>query len=696
MDPSFPPSDHTFDLLSLPASFIPAPRSRPHRLIRQRVRDFLRKLQWSAALPDSEPPILRLGPIPSTRWPPRALVPASTLSLCSRILGATNTLLRSDHHCHLPNLSPEQKQELARLQSPGSSIIKPSDKGGKWVILPASHYHLEALSQLQNPRFYHSATTEPTRHITARLKQLLSHLRSKKAISTREYRYLLPPSAPRPRRFYLLPKLHKTTWPSSHMAPGRPIVTDIDSPSRKCSDHINFFLLPLCALQPSYLKDSGHLIAILRSVTLNTDALLFTMDVEALYTNIPLEEGIQAVAEAFRRHPSPERPDLSLLTLLRLILSSNFFHFGDTLWRQSSGVAMGNPFGGAFANIFMASWESQALDSYPLRPLLWRRYQDDIFGIWTHGEAALKLFHSHLNSIHANIKTTLDFGPSVHFLDLSISISNNLLSFSLFSKDTDTHLILPPSSYHPPHTFRGVVFSEILRYATHSSSQQDFQASFSSVSPIWRSQGFTRSIIRSTKSRVLAHLNLDPSWSPGMFPCHNIHCSVCSHAVFTNFLKDPLTHTSYPIHCRYTCNSRNTIYIIKCTNCPAAYVGETSKPIKQRILEHLHDIRNNRPTNVARHFSSSCRLLHLTFLCIDSSPSLNRRRAKETRWIRALRTLKPLGLNAVSSSAPKTTNLILPYSTCSKKLASTIRRICGPLPMRVSYTRDKNLRDLLS
>ena len=235
--------------------------------------DFVRKLQWSAALPSSNPPAPRLGPSSSSRWAPRGLVPNCILRRSSRILGAMRSLLRSPHSCFRPNLSEVENDELDRLRYL-KAIVRPSDKGGKWTILPPSHYHEEARRQLSNPSFYEALSSDPAPHVERRLRQLISHLRDSKFITSRELHILWPPSLRRTRRFYLLPKLHKTSWPTSHMPPGRPIVSDVGSPSRKCSDLVNHFLLPLCTLQPSFLRDSGHLIALLRSLEASEGDLL--------------------------------------------------------------------------------------------------------------------------------------------------------------------------------------------------------------------------------------------------------------------------------------------------------------------------------------------------------------------------------------------------------------------------------------
>ena len=52
---------------------------------------------------------------------------------------------------------------------------------------------------------------------------------------------------------------------------------------------------------------------------------------------------------------------------------------------------MGTRTAPSYPNIFMADLENKLLDNSPnnLQPLIWKRYIDDIFVVWTHGEESL-------------------------------------------------------------------------------------------------------------------------------------------------------------------------------------------------------------------------------------------------------------------------------------------------------------------
>lgn len=85
------------------------------------------------------------------------------------------------------------------------------------------------------------------------------------------------------------------------------------------------------------------------------------MDIDSLYTNIDISEGIQAVKNIFRKYPDKKRPEKELLQLLDINLRRNDFEFDGQFYLQIKGTAMGKKFAPAYANIFMAEWETSAL-----------------------------------------------------------------------------------------------------------------------------------------------------------------------------------------------------------------------------------------------------------------------------------------------------------------------------------------------
>ena len=89
------------------------------------------------------------------------------------------------------------------------------------------------------------------------------------------------------------------------------------------------------------------------------NAFLVSMDVTSLHTNIPQEEGITIVCNAYENFYAQKSPIASnfLREMLTLILKENSFQFKGKDYLQTHGTAMGTKMAVAFANIFMASIE---------------------------------------------------------------------------------------------------------------------------------------------------------------------------------------------------------------------------------------------------------------------------------------------------------------------------------------------------
>ena len=62
----------------------------------------------------------------------------------------------------------------------------------------------------------------------------------------------------------------------------------------------------------------------------------------------------------------------------------------------------------AFANIFMGTVESQILHRSVVKPLVWKRYIDDIFSIWNTNKDEVMQFMEQVNSHHRTIKFTAE------------------------------------------------------------------------------------------------------------------------------------------------------------------------------------------------------------------------------------------------------------------------------------------------
>lgn len=128
-----------------------------------------------------------------------------------------------------------------------------------------------------------------------------------------------------------------------------------------------------------------------------------SVDVEALYTLIPHEQGLNAVAHY---HNTRGRQYLAhgrlVVDLLQYTLTHNYFLFGGKVYRQLNGTAMGSPSAPSYANLYLGHWETTTVfGDTPTEESdhvgLWARYIDDIFIIWQGSRDEFTAFADQLN-----------------------------------------------------------------------------------------------------------------------------------------------------------------------------------------------------------------------------------------------------------------------------------------------------------
>ena len=120
------------------------------------------------------------------------------------------------------------------------------------------------------------------------------------------------------------------------------------------------------------------------------NSILVTADVAGLYPNIPHNAGLKVLTNMVeaKEHKAVSIDDL--VKMACFILENNCFEFNGDVKRQISGTAIGTKFAPLYACIFMDELETKFLQSQSLQPLVWFRYMDGIFFIWTMAKTNLK------------------------------------------------------------------------------------------------------------------------------------------------------------------------------------------------------------------------------------------------------------------------------------------------------------------
>lgn len=612
-----------------------------------------------------------------------------------------------------PNLSKDEVKALRDLIHNKTIVIKPADKGSSVVIMSRQQYITEALRQLNDDKYYKKLNSPIYPETIPLVKDIIKRLHDKKFINKKQKTYLEGSGNIRERRFYILPKIHKEPekWnPPFQIPPGRPIVSDCSSETYHTAEFIEFYLNPLSNKHPSYVKDTYHFIELIKKFKIPPNSFFFTFDVDNLYTNIDTQSGLKAIERIFQKYPDKNRPDLEILELLKINLTRNDFVFDSTFYLQLKGTAMGKRFAPSYANIFMACWEEDALNLCPKKPLHYLRYLDDIWGVWTHSREDFELFLKNLNSFDPSIKLKYTINDNtIDFLDTTIYkgssyTTDHTLDVKVYFKKTDTHALLFKTSFHPRHTYQGLVKSQLLRFHRICSQQDDFWEAVTILFTALRRRGYSRSFLktclkgfRQRKERDDDNKKIIPFITT--FSSYN---NQVNHVIKNNFEKfiqqtDLLTNhkiisayrrnknlsdflvkaklPSLPLnrterHPEYFCNvdyirnqkdgtlfhiprrfsprTTNCIYVIFCLKCKKQYIGETKNDIMTRMWQHKYNIQNQKETHtpLVSHFIQHG-WTSLRISAIQDNPSWTdlERRKTERRWIYSLNTVEPIGLN---------------------------------------------------
>ena len=302
------------------------------------------------------------------------------------------------------------------------------------------------------------------------------------------------PKEVKPARFYLLPKIHKKN------NPGRPVVASTNCHTTKISKYVDHYIQPLAQKVRSYIRDTTDLLNKIKNIgRIPENALLVTLDVRSLYTNICHEEGLLALKNALNKRANKEPATDALLTMMRHVLTLNCFTFNGKSYLQTRGCAMGTVAAPSYAVIYMGEFEEKHI--YPTIGkdcLYYGRYIDDILLIYKGSEREFKTFAEQLNTKHPSIKFDYEISKtSIPFLGTRIYIDDNRqLQTTLFTKPTDTHNYLHYKSAHPRHLKNSLPYSQALRLRRICTKDDELSSNCKQMEENFLRRGYHKEILQ--------------------------------------------------------------------------------------------------------------------------------------------------------------------------------------------------------
>ena len=149
-----------------------------------------------------------------------------------------------------------------------------------------------------------------------------------------------------------------------------------------------------------------------------------------------------------------------------------------------------------FANIFMAKIEKGIISKSIIKPLVWKRYIDDVFCLWDTNEDNIKDFVTRANHYHDTIKFTAEISDSeIAFLDTKVYKGerfnrDSTLDVQTHYKQTETFQYTNFYSCHPPGVKKGFIKGEALRLLRTNSSHSTFNKNMQSFKTRLKNRGY--------------------------------------------------------------------------------------------------------------------------------------------------------------------------------------------------------------
>ena len=308
------------------------------------------------------------------------------------------------------NLSDEELEALEKLSKGNNLVVQKVDQGNSLVLVDKDVYvnYMENILKDQSKSEKVKIKTRILNFQVNHEKRINEYLKSLKnlgSLSVDQYKKIKAVGS-RPGFLYGLCKVHKAVGDTC--PPFRPILSAIGTPTYKIAK----FLVPVlnCLTVNEFtIKDSFPF----AKEIVDQDRSLFmaSLDVDSLFTNIPLDEIINVCTEPiFNESDTVEGLNKSeFKELLSLATKESYFTFTELLYKQIDGVAMGSPLGPTLANAFLCFYENKWLEQCPkkFKPVYYRRYVDDIFVLFRSQDHLVK-FRDYFNKCHPNMNFTFE------------------------------------------------------------------------------------------------------------------------------------------------------------------------------------------------------------------------------------------------------------------------------------------------
>ncbi|KAJ8678260.1 hypothetical protein QAD02_014047 [Eretmocerus hayati] len=428
-------------------------------------------------------------------------------------------------------------------------LITKSDKGNKTVLIYKSDYIQKVEENLQNDKYYEKINRNPLSSLTEKIRTFVKKVNpaSVTGQSRKERgktnKLNIDFTDKNLARVYGLVKVHKENHPL------RLIVSSRNTTLYELSKVLNSSISRGTMNPQSHIKDSWQLKEELSDIRIPPGYKLISLDVVALFTNVPLHLILRALEkrwENIQNHTPLTKSEF--MEAIKLIFGNTFFSFNNKFYRQKHGAPMGLPLSPTVANLTLIDAEETCLEIL--------RETFDISQIYLN-------YDSH-NPI-AQKKATV-----YNLVDRGIKLADPVFHAKNLIKIKD---LLMKNNY--PLKFIARHISIRTRKIKEKDSQEE------RANRIFRQQFYRRE----TKV-VIPYIKNFSERIKRILSRHDIHTIFKSNNKFDEFIrlgKDKLNRE----------DRTHVVYELNCLQCPKSYVGQTKRQLKKRVKEHRNNLTSS-------------------------------------------------------------------------------------------------------
>ena len=376
-----------------------------------------------------------------------------------------------------------------QLRENNDIIIRRADKTAAFVIANKNDYIDKMNAILSDETKFKIITRNPTELIKKRVNNIISSINAiendlKLHRLTGEYSLGYA---------YGNYKTHKPGNPL------RPIISQIPTATYNIAKKLNELLTPYVPSSYS-LSSVSDFIEILRDAPHADNQIIASLDVESLFTNVPIDTTIEYILNRVYRcnETTPLKiPEKLLKELLEVCTKeAPFLCPSGKMYKQVDGIAMGSPLGVLFANFYMGTIETELLKTN--KPSIYCRYIDDIFVRVNDIDHLKQLQQKFMDASVLNFTYEEATNGRLPFLDVLITASTTETKTSVYTKPTNMGLCLNGESECPKRYTSSTISAYVRRAISHCSTWKDMHLELDRLTQVLINNGYSNNDVHKT------------------------------------------------------------------------------------------------------------------------------------------------------------------------------------------------------